>query len=570
MDGSNSPDPMKLTGSGRARQDMMHSRASTLLACLAVGVGASVLLSLFAFSKMPVNHDAATFLLSGKLMLQGAVLYVDYVDINPPLAHYLHTLPVMTAGVFSVAPAMTFQVMILGLVLYSAVALLLVMSRSRAVRSLSGRLLVVAAFLVFSFYVFRHYDFGQREHLFALTYAPFLFCREARYRNIPLPFTLAAVIGLFGGVIFLLKPHFILLVAGVEAWMIYRERRFPFGRAPEMILVVALGFLYFIHFLFIPPPMRQAFFERWVPLVAAHYGVYKESMSLELLGELPPAVYLPVVGLAVLAVFLLARIRLKDRRLLLEALSLGMLFGMLIYLLQQKGWLYHLYPFLGLTATLAALLLTLVLESPATMDQGGGAIVKSWRWVVFCGIILTLFSGFFFFSVKAVAVAAYHNHRLRQFVPLIQAHSGAHERVAFISTDIYPANPVLLYADRLPGTRYLFSFPIAMSYIGVRANPDGSFPYRTASQRTPMEREFLLDMTADINRRRPRLVFIQQDPCQACPEGFRITDYLKKSGWMAEALTAYLPLGHTSDYMVYFRTREERSFPPQEASEPVR
>lgn len=45
-----------------------------------------------------LNMDNALFLHFGKLLLLGRMPYVDFVDFNPPLTHYIHAVPVFLAG----------------------------------------------------------------------------------------------------------------------------------------------------------------------------------------------------------------------------------------------------------------------------------------------------------------------------------------------------------------------------------------------------------------------------------------------------------------------------------------
>jgi len=43
------------------------------------------------------NRGSAILLDCGRLLVQGAVPYVDYVESHPPLSHYFHALPVLLA-----------------------------------------------------------------------------------------------------------------------------------------------------------------------------------------------------------------------------------------------------------------------------------------------------------------------------------------------------------------------------------------------------------------------------------------------------------------------------------------
>ncbi len=143
---------------------------------------------------------------------------------------------------------------------------------------------------------------------------------------------------------------------------------------------------------------------------------------------------------------------------------------------------------------------------------------------------------------------------VNDFVRVIKQQVAADEKVAFISTSVSPAYPTLIYAKRLPGTRFLQAFPIAYLYKGVSPGKDGSPPYRSPSEATPEERRFLNELGTDVLKHRPKLVFIDAtDNCQACPRGFRVEEYLATSGWLQRFMNKYRLTGSLHGFAVYVR-----------------
>jgi len=140
------------------------------------------------------------------------------------------------------------------------------------------------------------------------------------------------------------------------------------------------------------------------------------------------------------------------------------------------------------------------------------------------------------------------------FVRVIEQQVAPDEKVAFISTSVSPAYPTLIYAKRLPGTRFLHAFPIAFLYKGERPGKDGSPQYRSPSEATPEERRFLNELGGDILKHRPKLVFIETTAkCQACPKGFRVEEYLAAAGWLQRFMNDYRLTGSLHGFAVYAR-----------------
>src|SRR5712692_97387 len=220
----------------------MNSKAASLAAT----AGPVCLIGLVLFSGTPLNYDCALYLQCAQLILHGHLPYIDYVETNPPLVHYIHIVPVALAQWLGLNLAMTFQVIVLALVLYSSFLLFLIPSKS-ATGNRPNRFFLVGAWLGFSIFVYASGGFGQREHLFMLAYLPWFYCRIARYEDVPMPQSLSLPVGVLAGLFFLIKPQFLLLVLIVELWMLYRTRRASVLSAPEVILVAGITFMYGVH-----------------------------------------------------------------------------------------------------------------------------------------------------------------------------------------------------------------------------------------------------------------------------------------------------------------------------------
>ncbi len=522
----------------------MNPKVVNLFALIAAAGGAVCLIAIVFSGGTPLNHDCALFLQCAQLLLQGNVPYVDYVETNPPLVQYIHVVPVALAQWLGLNVAVTFQVFVLVLVLCSAAALFLVPLRSVSNR-FSSRLFLVAAWLAFSIVVFASGGFGQREHLFILGYVPWLFCRLARHDNVSLPQRLSLPVGLIAGLFFLINPQYLLVVVAVELWLLYRTRRWSVLLAPEAAIVGGLALMYAAHLLLmIPASMHEAFFGRLLPFLIKDYDAYDRST---------PAIYIAAGTVGGLLAFVVSRRTPPKHRILIEALGLSTLIATALYYVQHKGWLYHLYPMVGCLAILLTVSLLIFFESPTPLLTGILPKRFPLRTILFAILLIGLLGGILVWSEVALAKGPRRYAFMRDFIPLIQKNTGKDDRVAFISTSVVPAYPTLIYADRLPGTRYLVSFPIPMLYKGVHPNADGTFPYHILGTAPENEKRFLKELGSDIARYRPKLTFIQTSECQACPDSFRVDTYLAKSGWREMYLGAYRLMEHSNGFAVYRR-----------------
>jgi hypothetical protein len=521
-----------------------------ILGILVAGVVIFVFLVLL--SKMPVNHDSAQLLQEGELLVQGAVPYVDFVEIALPMSIYIHTLPVLVAGWTGTEVPMIFQFCVLLLVVCSGGLTYLIVIKSQLVATRAGVYFVLASWIWFNLFVLSAGTFGQREHLFVLWFMPWFFCREARHRGVPVSPVLSVPIGLMAGFIFPLKQYFILIAVGVELWMLLRARKFSSLISPELEVAVGLSIAYAAQFLLFGGRMRDAYLQS-LPFVVANYNVYDSPVRSFLYWGSPAALCVLVAVMGV-ALTLVMTLRLSDTRVFsVQALAVGGILALLMFFYQHKGWMYHLVPAIGFLTTLVALALVMLAEDSAVLRLKGKRITALGGRLLYGSMTVLLVVLFVSSALEARYRASENAAFTRHFVEFLQEHSKGGDRVAFISTSVTPAYPALLYADRLPGTRYLCAFPIAMLYRRTRIENSEVFPYRKLGDVSGEERQFLMNLGSDIEKYRPSLVVVQIGPCQACPYRFGIDEYLRVSGWQDQFFSAYKPFQLVGDFIAYCR-----------------
>lgn len=538
----------------------MRSNLTIVAPLCALCVGLFCLVWMALFSGIPLNYDSAILLDFGRLILHGKVPYVDYVDINPPITHYLHAIPVFLAESLGTDTTSTFQALVVLLAVCSSAALARLFGNAPYHFSPPARLFAAAGWLAFSVLSFPIGGFGQREHLFILTYAPWLVCREMRHGDGDIPSTYALLLGLVFGPFALMKPQFLGIAAVLEICLLLRSRSLRPLFAVEMLTVVGCIFLYAVHFLFVPSSMTDALFHRWIPFAGKHYWVYDCSFDSLLAAGFPKDFCIPSMAVLGLGLIVSARkIQAQALAMHMTLCGIGTLLALGCFLVLHKCWNYQLLPayaFLGLAAICSPAILKLRLggETRLTGVPSRGLrifLVTSCLAMVAADVVLTR-QGFVNGRAARTSVDAWNAFILEQSHPS--------DKITFVSTSTGPAYPTLIYTGRFPGTRYVHCWPIAMLYAGVLPQADSGALYRTDSNRTPEEMRFLTELGQDVAVQKPALIAIEDTTsCQACPKGFRVNKYLEVIGWKKAYLSDYCFLTRFREFAVYKRIRNPGS-----------
>jgi len=336
-----------------------------------------------------LNHDTSWYLHATARVLHGARLYVDIIEVNPPLAFLLTMPPVASAQALSLDASLAFKIYIFLLGAFSLgvsgrlVRLFPTMSASRA----RGFLLISA--LVF--FILPAGDFGQREHMAIMFVWPYIILAALRMegRGCGAPMAvLAGAMAFFG---FGLKPHFLLVPLALEAHRLVRLRRFGQIPRPETI-VLAIMLLAYLAGIFLLTPEYPG---KILPMALAVYNLgYRSSLF---------AVLLSGAGVPFLLAGLWwsfpADVKAEEDSLSSAFMSAGAAF-FLIFLIQRKGWSYHLLP------VLSCLYAAMTLRIASMMAKTGTARrwVKGGNHVWLAALLVAII-----IPAKAIRNHAYHN-----------------------------------------------------------------------------------------------------------------------------------------------------------------
>jgi hypothetical protein len=408
----------------------------------------------------------------------GAVLYQDVIEINPPLIFYVYSL--FTLGLTSTSSIL-------------AATCALILLSALWCRRLEGPWAGVAALVGLAVGGFQ--GFGQRDHLAIIFALPYVFARQPGRKE-------SIALGAYAFLGLALKPHFLAIALGASAASAISTRSWRplFSPANWTIAVLCLAYLAAV------PIWHPEYFDQIAPLGLAVYGAFDGPL------------FDRKAFWAVVVVATGASIRAEEQRLRLSLAAIGALAS---FLMQGKGFDYHLVP---------AVSLMLVILMVVVRD------VRDARRVL-AGAALLL----------VVAVVVRHGAgRLPR--PPVALPPDAH-RVLFLTTDpfsIYPqvTDQHLVNVSRYPG---LWPVPGALTTL---ANAH-------ATQAAKRQASTIMDLVksntlVDIERGQPDYVLVDHRDRAARFKSFSWLTWISSD----PRFHGYRPAGRSGDYDLLRRDEE--------------
>ena len=319
------------------------SAATTLLLLLTLGV------LLFTASRTPLKDDVAWLLYVARRWMAGRELYVDVIEVNPPLIVWISAIPIRIAGWLNTRPEAVampfFMSAILGCAFATACTLRgyartgygtgqggLFADRLPVFAALGTILLVVPGM-----------ELGQREHLLIAAGLPYLvlFARGLDGHRPPAAIAIAA--GVLAALGCALKPRYAAAFAALECLALLRGH--PFFRLMPLVALSTL--IAYAGAVFVLCPNYYA---RAVPLAMALYG----ATDVTFLHLLVDSFRLLACQAAALLLWWWSRKFLPERSLVLTLVVFA-LAATVVCFFDGKDWFYHRLP--ATVATILALVL---------------------------------------------------------------------------------------------------------------------------------------------------------------------------------------------------------------------
>lgn len=473
-----------------------------LVAMVALGTGAQL-------ADVP-RADLAYLLYAAGMVLDGAHLYVDVVEINPPLIVLLNMPAVLLARAAGVSEVLVYRALVIA-VLLGALALA-DWSLRRAPGPGGGafrrRVMLVLAFALF---LAAGDDFGQREHLLTALALPWLLLAARRIAGGPAPPVGAALAaGVLAGIGLALKPQFLLVWGAVEGYVAWRLRmRRP---SAEAIGTAAFLALYVAGVLLLTPE-----YLRLVRLLGPAYSGYGRYPFWQVLVTAPGA------ALCAVAVLAWAALRREARhRTLWTVLLLALVAGFVAGAAQQKGWGYHFYPSRAFAIALLAL---------AVMDVRRPLMRPVQR--VYSAVALAALGTALLSAVTTAAARVGHRDparraeatRIAELVAAVRRHAGSGGSLYVLSYTNESGFPLANYS----GARWASRFPHLWILEAVYHDRLAALPplrFHPAEQMGAAERYLNQAVYEDLTRHLPDLLMVLRHARDLPQNTHRRLDYL--------------------------------------------
>ncbi|MGE5537428.1 MAG: hypothetical protein ACM30I_02345 [Gemmatimonas sp.] len=499
----------------------------------------------------PVNFDVSLVLSVSQRWLEGERLYVDLIDVNPPLIFVINLIPAAISKVTGFPAPQTLILCILALI--GACVWLSVKILPAALYNGDGTVrMILPPLILFALVIFPGEMFGQREHLMLATLFPYTLLAAARAANRPVPPGRRVAVAVLAAIGFALKPHFLAVPALIELFVLSQRgfRVWIRGLVPWTMAIFQIAYALAAWF------GTPEYFNTVLPLVVSAYSKVGGAtpMTVILGNQLGPALLIMIpLGIAAY----LARVPALIRMLFLAGIGAAA-----SGVLQDKGWPYHLLPAFALSFVIAGAMVASALDR--LVAQGGrdphGPPPPAARAVI--GAVLLTF----------IAVTINIRNTFYDQWGFSQSPSGqllaAIKPVAegvpvlILSPGVYPHWPMLNYAHDKLALRFQTIWPLQGAYEDC--GPDDP-RYHSRRQMPEAERVFDQAVVEDLVKYKPPVVIIDKVPgIKYCGgRDFDLIEYFVRQPGFAEEFEKYDLLMQLDRYIIYKRRPEGETAPDE-------
>jgi hypothetical protein len=365
-------------------------------------------------------------------MLAGERLYANLIDLNPPFIFWISQAAILAARL-GLDPIYAFRILVL-VVLSGALVLAWPFVRDAK---------AIPAGYVLTAFLLPVVHFGEREHLMLGLLMPYVAVAVERAADRPVRNSLALAAGILAGVGMALKPPALLVLMGLIAVGVYRERSPRVIRLPEQagaILAVSLAAISILLF----APTYLLVVREYGPL----YAEFSRGTFAELAFRHPYA--LTITAALGLAVLFRAAPSVTSRAGILWWTTAALFLSALA---QGKGFGYHYLPAYGFSIIL---LIDLAVSAGATSPRRLTRVAVS--WLVLIGAIAP---GLAFAIDRASGRETSRFPEQVRFASTLGLPSGT--RVAMLSPRLADTYPLMLES----GLEHVLSSP-HLWFAGVR------------------------------------------------------------------------------------------------------
>ena len=295
----------------------------------------------------PLTTDTDWLMSNCRRFLDGAVLYKDIIETNPPMAIFMH-LPAALVERWTGVPAEpVFTAMVFVAATGSAVFF------SRCVQAVEPKLRLILPLTLAVLLIAPLSTFDEREQVALILTLPLFGAAILRAYGQRIPWAMIVLTGLAAGMAPMIKPHFALGVAGAYIALALLQRRPWPLLSPEAVIAAVVTVAYGVATMVFMP----AYGHDVLPLLFDLYRPMKKPFWY-MLFLIPTLAWMAAVA----GLWFATRGRLLTPfNSVLLAASAGYLIG---FIDQGRGWAYQMYPALSL------LMLVVFPAVPAALTSG--------------------------------------------------------------------------------------------------------------------------------------------------------------------------------------------------------
>lgn len=485
--------------------------------------------------------DISFYLYGTERILEGARLYRDIIEVNPPLIFWLNLSPVLIANALHLPDVLVYRLSVVALLLGT-----LALSQDSLKRITEDQKQPSRAWLnvllVFDLFALPGEAFGEREHLMFALILPYLLAIGAQAGSLQ-PIRRAWLIGLLAGIGLSLKPYFLLLLVALEAWLWVRApktRRLRPEFLAAAVTIAAYGLL--VYFL------TPEYFEIVRPLGA----LYRRYLSMPILDTL-----IVGIGSGVPLIALLAYSALRQsggKTAFSELLAVGATASLVVAIIQQKGWWYHFYPSDAISVVLLGVLLARASRVTTSLSRQVYALGAAGAL-----IFVTLSA-----LGRCLTVALHPmDQKFIRYPEFFQLQRLVRERAAGRTVMVWSFNnrsafPLVPSAGAKWGSSFPHLWLVPASYW-ESMEKQGPIRFRPLAERTWAERFLDSVMVSDMQRRPPELLLILRPSQDTTAIAFRRLDfraYFAEDPRIARMLNCYRYIDRIGVHDVYQRSTE--------------
>lgn len=443
-----------------------------------VGVAASIAMAalfFFVLKDRYINHDTAWYLVATRQWLDGAQLYVDLIEVNPPLNFYLTIPAIWIADNFGLTDTDAQYLFLCSLIAVSLIWVWTLLNQADWLTRNQRLTMLVASALALMVPAISYV--GQREHLMLVFVLPYVM--GYLLLGVPDKGRGAIARAIFAAIGICIKPHFILIPLAITLVQTARTRRLGtiFSQANLAMLAVGVAYVGAAKWL------HPQYFDSIVPMALLVYGDYGYENAIVVRHMKP------VLGvLFLLTMLAAARAGQTPRAGFLVAIFLA---GVGIYVAQWTGFNYqaipmHSFAFLGF----------------------GWVLIYAGRQAKLASALAVV--GVLFSCVSAVQSGFYRNDATEIFGPVIQA-AVETPKIMVFSPSLSPSFPMVLELKAEWTSRYPALWLLPGSENGL-ARADCTATSILCGDLRAIQDQTRRDMVQDLVRRAPNILIFDTQP----------------------------------------------------------